>query len=82
MCCPGGCVAGGGQPKLLPGVNVEEAIALRRSGLYRHDRELPVRASHKNESVLALYEKFLGKPLGHRSHELLHTHYGTEGGEH
>ncbi|WP_320171143.1 [Fe-Fe] hydrogenase large subunit C-terminal domain-containing protein [Maridesulfovibrio sp.] len=78
MCCPGGCVAGGGQPKLLPGVNVADAIAMRRSGLHQHDRELPVRASHKNECVAALYEKYLGKPLGHRSHELLHTHYGVD----
>ena len=78
MCCPGGCVAGGGQPKLLPGVDIEDAISRRRSGLHRHDRELPVRASHKNQCVTELYEKFLGKPLGHRSHELLHTHYGSE----
>lgn len=78
MCCPGGCVAGGGQPKLLPGVDLADAIARRRGGLHRHDKALPVRASHKNESVVALYEKFLEKPLGHRSHELLHTHYGTD----
>lgn len=82
MCCPGGCVAGGGQPKLLPGVNQEDAIARRRSGLHRHDRELPVRASHNNQCVVALYEKFLGKPLGHRSHELLHTHYGVDREDH
>ncbi len=78
MCCPGGCVAGGGQPKLLPGVDIADAIAKRREGLHRHDRELPVRASHKNRAVVELYEKFLEKPLGHRSHELLHTHYGTD----
>ncbi|TIH12854.1 4Fe-4S dicluster domain-containing protein [Marinifilum sp. JC120] len=78
MCCPGGCVAGGGQPKLLPGIDLADALARRRSGLHRHDKELPVRASHKNESVIALYEKFLEKPLGHRSHELLHTHYGMD----
>ncbi len=82
MCCPGGCVAGGGQPKLLPGVDRADAIAKRRGGLHRHDKELPVRASHKNESVVALYEKYLGEPLGHRSHELLHTHYGDKCGGH
>ncbi|WP_320173388.1 [Fe-Fe] hydrogenase large subunit C-terminal domain-containing protein [Maridesulfovibrio sp.] len=82
MCCPGGCVAGGGQPKLLPGIDRAEVIAKRRGGLHRHDKELPVRASHKNEAVAALYDKYLGEPLGHKSHELLHTHYGTGSGGH
>ncbi len=82
MCCDGGCVAGGGQPKLLPGVDRAEAIARRRAGLQRHDKELPVRASHKNPAVIALYESFLEKPLGHRSHKLLHTHYGKTTEEH
>ncbi len=82
MCCPGGCVAGGGQPKLLPGVDVADAIARRRGSLHRHDKALPVRASHKNPSVTALYENYLEKPLGHRSHTLLHTHYGADAGRH
>ncbi len=47
MCCPGGCVAGGGQPKLLPGIDRDEVIAKRRGGLHRHDKELPVRARIK-----------------------------------
>ena len=25
--------------------------------------------------VTKIYEEFLGEPLGHKSHELLHTHY-------
>jgi len=82
MCCEGGCVAGGGQPKLLPGIDVPGAIARRRDGLRRHDRELPVRTSHRNPAVIALYENYLEKPLGHHSHELLHTSYGAEAGEH
>lgn len=81
MCCAGGCVAGGGQPKLLPGIDVAAAIASRRDGLRRHDRELPVRAAHRNPAVVALYDSFLDKPLGHRSHELLHTTYGANAGE-
>lgn len=82
MCCPGGCVAGGGQPKLLPGVDVAAAVARRRESLHRHDRELPTRVSHENPAVKTLYETYLDKPLGHRSHELLHTHYGAHGGGH
>lgn len=82
MCCPGGCVGGGGQPKLLPGVDVAAALAARRESLHRHDRELPIRASHENPAVIRLYETFLGKPLGERSHALLHTGYGDAAGEH
>ena len=82
MCCPGGCVAGGGQPKLVPGGDVSSAIACRRDALKAHDRELPVRASHNNPAVVALYETFLEKPLGRRAHELLHTRYGAAAQEH
>ena len=43
--------------------------------LYKIDRDAPLRVSHRNESVQRLYEEFLGKPLGEKSHHLLHTHY-------
>jgi NADP-reducing hydrogenase subunit HndD len=29
----------------------------------------------KNPSIQAIYKEFLGEPCGHKSHELLHTHY-------
>ncbi|MBP0651580.1 iron hydrogenase small subunit, partial [Mycobacterium tuberculosis] len=29
--------------------------------------------------VKQLYEEFLEEPLGHKSHELLHTHYTERG---
>ena len=32
-------------------------------------------ASYENEEIQALYKDFLGEPLGHKAHELLHTHY-------
>jgi iron only hydrogenase large subunit-like protein len=34
-----------------------------------------MRKSHKNPQIAAIYEKYLEKPLGHKSHELLHTQY-------
>ena len=71
MCCPGGCVGGGGQPWGTTKATKEA----RMEGLYQADRDLPIRQSHKNPAVKALYDEFLGKPLGHKSHELLHTHY-------
>ncbi|MBP2636329.1 MAG: hndD 1 [Firmicutes bacterium] len=75
MCCPGGCIGGGGQPWGTTKTTKEARLA----GLYRADRDLPIRQSHKNPAVTELYETFLGKPLGHKSHELLHTHYCPRG---
>ncbi len=71
MTCPGGCINGGGQPI---GAD-KEAIKARMAALYQIDSGDKLRVSHKNEWVQRLYTEFLGKPLGHKSHELLHTHY-------
>lgn len=71
MTCPGGCIGGGGQP-VLPDREKREA---RAKSLYTEDTGMPQRKSHENPSVQELYKTFLGKPLGHLSHELLHTHY-------
>lgn len=71
MCCPGGCIGGGGQP--IP--TTDEIRQKRIEAIYREDEGLPVRKSHENPAVKALYEEFLGEPLGHVSHKLLHTHY-------
>lgn len=71
MACPGGCLGGGGQP--MP-VN-DEIRQARMDAIYAEDSSLPIRKSHENPEVIALYEEFLGEPLGHKSHELLHTHY-------
>jgi iron-only hydrogenase group A len=71
MTCPGGCVAGGGQP----GHADLDAVRKRMQGLYALDRQESVRTSHRNAAVRQLYDEFLGQPLGHTSHQLLHTHY-------
>lgn len=71
MACPGGCLGGGGQPiPTNPDVRMKRAAAI-----YEEDCALPIRKSHDNPEVQLLYAEFLEKPLGHRSHELLHTHY-------
>ncbi len=69
MACPGGCAGGGGQP-IEDGC---ELAGVRGDRLYIIDAKNPVRFSHENPSVIKLYEEYLGKPLGHKSHELLHT---------
>jgi len=71
MTCPGGCIGGGGQPKSLD----PAAIRKRMETIYGLDAESPLRKSHENPAVAELYKDFLGKPLSHLSHDLLHTHY-------
>ena len=71
MACPGGCIGGGGQPY---GVD-NERRRKRIAGLYQDDRECTIRYSHENPEVIRVYDEFLGKPLGQRAHELLHTRY-------
>ncbi|MBO7646637.1 MAG: iron hydrogenase small subunit [Bacteroidales bacterium] len=72
MACPGGCIDGAGQP-LHHGNS--DVIKARWEAIYRADKEMPIRKSHENPSIQAIYKEFLGEPCGHKSHELLHTHY-------
>jgi len=69
MACPGGCAGGGGQP-IHEG---EEMAEDRGKILYGLDKVNELRFSHENPAVLKSYEEFLEKPLGHKSHKLLHT---------
>jgi NADH-quinone oxidoreductase subunit G/[NiFe] hydrogenase diaphorase moiety small subunit/NADP-reducing hydrogenase subunit HndD len=71
MACPGGCLGGGGQP--IP--TNHEIRSKRKAAIYEEDMGMPIRKSHENPDVVEIYQEFLGKPLGHKSHELLHTHY-------
>ncbi|HEX3072035.1 MAG TPA: NADH-dependent [FeFe] hydrogenase, group A6, partial [Ignavibacteriales bacterium] len=76
MACPGGCLGGGGQP--IP--TNAEIRGKRAEAIYQEDESLQLRKSHENPHVLYLYEKFLTEgPCGHKSHELLHTHYVKRG---
>ncbi|HCJ10265.1 MAG TPA: ferredoxin [Clostridiales bacterium] len=75
MACPGGCIGGGGQP--IP-TNLE-VRQKRIEGIYTADERMTIRKSHENPSIIALYKEFLGEPLGHKSHELLHTTYTPRG---
>ncbi len=71
MCCPSGCISGGGQPRPTN----QETIAARARAIYEQDKGKAKRRSHLNPDVIGIYEKYLGKPLGEKSHHLLHTHY-------
>ena len=82
MGCPGGCVAGGGQPYVKPCFLPNEDAdildtfkAKRAAALYQEDESKELRVSHKNPQIVELYESFLGEPNSHKAHELLHTTY-------
>ncbi len=78
MACPGGCIGGGGQPLHHGDSSI---IKARQQAIYREDANKTIRKSHENPYIVKLYEEFLGKPLGEKSHQLLHTHYFDKSNE-
>ena len=71
MCCPGGCLGGGGQP-----ISKNPDIKKRRAeAIYREDAGKPIRKSHENPEITAIYKDFLGEPNSEKAHHLLHTEY-------
>ncbi|MDD3477250.1 MAG: NADH-dependent [FeFe] hydrogenase, group A6 [Candidatus Izemoplasmatales bacterium] len=71
MTCPGGCIGGGGQPY----GTTTEVRQKRLEAIYKVDGKMVIRKSHENPAITKLYEEYLIEPLGHLSHEYLHTHY-------
>ena len=71
MACRGGCIGGGGQPHGA----TDEIRKKRTAGIYTDDEKSELRCSHHNPMITKIYEDFLGEPLGHKAHELLHTNY-------
>ncbi len=87
MGCPGGCIAGGGQPIVRPCFLPDEEPdildtfrAKRAAALYSEDERLTLRQSHNNPQIKKLYEDFLTRPNSHKAHELLHTSYAPRVG--
>jgi len=66
MACPGGCIAGAGQPYALRADKEKRAV-----GLYKTDKLSQVKRSEENPIVMALYSGLLKG----RTKELLHVHY-------
>lgn len=82
MGCPGGCINGGGQSFLKPGllsfqerVSMNDLLNRRAKAIYEEDQSRPIRSAHHNPLIQALYRDYLGEPNGEKSHHLLHTHY-------
>lgn len=76
MCCPGGCINGGGQPILDTYTRREvDYKTLRAKALYDEDAKSKIRKSHENPVVQDVYKTYLGEPGSHKAHEILHTSY-------
>ena len=82
MCCPGGCINGGGQPYVHPTLlpneddDILETYRQKRAAvLYSEDERQVIRQSHNNKDIQRLYDEFLGHPLSEKAEELLHTSY-------
>ena len=76
MCCPGGCINGGGQPIQPMSVrNFTDLKSLRAKALYDQDAGMALRKSHENPMIKKVYEEFFGEFGSHKAHEILHTSY-------
>ena len=76
MCCPGGCVNGGGQPIQSGNTrNFTDLKAERAKALYEEDKNLPLRKSHESPVIKQLYAEYLEQPGSHKAHNILHTSY-------
>jgi len=71
MACPGGCIGGGGQPRLT----TDEVRQARFRAIVAEDEGKQLRKSHENPDIATIYAEFFGQPNSHKAHELLHTHY-------
>ncbi|MCJ7689179.1 MAG: iron hydrogenase small subunit, partial [Clostridiaceae bacterium] len=72
MACPGGCIGGGGQPYIYGNSDI---LQKRIDAIYKEDKKKVIKKSHKNPSILKLYNEYLGEPYGAKAKHLLHTHY-------
>jgi NADP-reducing hydrogenase subunit HndD len=66
MACPGGCIGGAGQPYHHGDSDI---IRKRMEATYCEDAGKPIRKSHENPSIIAIYKEYFGEPCGHKSHE-------------
>jgi NADP-reducing hydrogenase subunit HndD len=85
MCCPGGCINGGGQPFVKPNLlpNEDSDIldtyrAKRAAILYSIDDKKTIRQSHNNPDIIRLYKDYLGSYGSKKAEELLHTSYNKD----
>ena len=74
MNCIGGCIAGGGQPKLTL-LKMKDGKLKRIDGLYSEDEKMKKRVSYKNPDIIKIYKDFYGEVGSSLAHQYLHTSY-------
>ncbi|MFA5235579.1 MAG: NADH-dependent [FeFe] hydrogenase, group A6 [Bacilli bacterium] len=82
MGCPGGCINGGGQSFIKPGllsfqekITMNDLLLKRAQAIYDEDASRPIRSAHLNPLIQNLYQDYLGAPNSELAHKILHTHY-------
>ena len=70
MACDGGCIAGGGGPKVNRITNINKTK--RSLSMYRLDRNSRLRNSYENKKIKKLYKELLIEPNSDIAHKLLH----------
>lgn len=77
MNCSGGCIAGGGQPKITL-LEMKETKIARMNSLYLEDESMNLRLCHENPEIISIYNEFLEYPNSKIAKKLLHTKYFDE----
>ena len=70
MACDGGCIAGGGGPKVNKITNINKTK--RSISIYNLDKYSRVKNSYENKKIKKLYKELLIKPNSEEAHKLLH----------
>jgi len=77
MNCLGGCVSGGGQPKITL-LDMTETRTKRMNALYSEEEKHELRLCHENPYIKELYKNLLLEPNSQIARDLLHTTYSNK----
>lgn len=73
MACEGGCIAGGGQPRVL---SITNNIKVKRmKSLYKSDKKMKIKCASLNPDIKEIYDSFLNKPGSNIAVKYLHTNH-------
>ncbi len=76
MACEGGCISGGGQPRVFPlNKNLKNK---RMNALYKSDKRMKIRCASMNPDIKDIYDNFLGEVGSNTALKYLHTKYRKE----